>query len=80
MFPNTVFWGTLRERETRISIYRSILLFIGTTLKKKGIDTFYQADKNKYHLTSSILKGHSVRYTIEAVLKTLTRSNQLVRD
>ena len=42
--------------------------FIGTT-QEKGIDTFYQADSNTYHLTSSILRGHSVKYTIEAILK-----------
>ena len=43
--------------------------FIGTTSHKKGLDTFYYADSNTYHLTSSILEGHSVKYTIEAILK-----------
>ncbi len=43
--------------------------FIGTTSHQKGLDTFYYADSNTYHLTSSILEGHNVKYTIEAVLK-----------
>ena len=43
--------------------------FIGTTSQEKGLDTFYRADSNTYHLTSSVLKGHSVKYTIEALLK-----------
>lgn len=43
--------------------------FIGATSQEKGIDTFGHVDSNTYYLTSSILKGHSVKYTIEAVLK-----------
>lgn len=43
--------------------------FIGTASQEKGIDTFYRADSNTYHLTSSVLKGHSVKHTIEAMLK-----------
>ena len=43
--------------------------FIGTTAQEKGIDVFDWVDSNTYHLTSSVLQGHSVKYTIEAVLK-----------
>ncbi|MBE9045521.1 hypothetical protein IQ255_14105 [Pleurocapsales cyanobacterium LEGE 10410] len=40
-----------------------------TNTKQKGLDTFYCLDRNTYHLTSSILDGHSLKSTIEATLK-----------
>lgn len=43
--------------------------FIGTANKQKGLDTFYCVDQSTYHLTSSILEGHSLKSTIEATLK-----------
>ncbi|MCC0177400.1 hypothetical protein I4641_10470 [Waterburya agarophytonicola K14] len=43
--------------------------FIEATSQQKGLDTYYCVDSNTYHLTSSILDGHSVKHTIEAVLK-----------
>ena len=42
--------------------------FIGTSSKQKGLDTFTCMDKNTYYLTSSILDGHSIKNTIEAIL------------
>jgi len=42
--------------------------FMGTASKHKGLDTFYCADPNTYHLTSSILDSHSINNTIEAIL------------
>ena len=42
--------------------------FIGTGSKQKGLDTFTCIDKNTYYLTSSILDGHSIKNTIEAIL------------
>jgi hypothetical protein len=43
--------------------------FIGTASQQKGLDTFSLVDQQTYHLTSSILEGHSVKHTIEANLK-----------
>ena len=40
-----------------------------TATKQKGLDTFCCLDRNTYHLTSSILDGHSLKSTIEATLK-----------
>lgn len=42
--------------------------FMGTASKQKGLDTFYCIDRNTYHLTSSILDGHSIKNTIEVTL------------
>ena len=42
--------------------------FMGAS-KRKGLDTFSCVDQNTYHLTSSILDGHSIIDTIEAILK-----------
>ena len=36
--------------------------------KQKGLDTYVYVDPNTYHFTSSILDGHSIKSTIEAVL------------
>ena len=43
--------------------------FMGTATKQKGFDTFYCLDQNTYYLTSSILDGHSIKNTIEVILK-----------
>ena len=43
--------------------------FMGAASKQKGLDTFYCVDQNTYHLTSSILDGHSIKSTIEVMLK-----------
>ena len=43
--------------------------FLGTGNQQKGLDTFSYIDRNTYHLTSSIFNGHSIKYTIEAILK-----------
>ena len=42
--------------------------FLGAGNKHKGFDTFTCIDQNKYYLTSSILDGHSIRSTTEAIL------------
>lgn len=43
--------------------------FIGTASQQKGLDIFSLVDQQTYHLTSTILEGHSVKHTIEANLK-----------
>ncbi|MEL6928035.1 MAG: hypothetical protein AAFO95_05335 [Cyanobacteria bacterium J06600_6] len=42
--------------------------FMGTGSKQKGLDTYTYVDQNTYHFTSSILDGHSIKNTVEAIL------------
>ncbi|MDJ0588678.1 MAG: hypothetical protein QNJ72_01610 [Pleurocapsa sp. MO_226.B13] len=59
------------EGEGRLG-FQSIVQYywlIGTASQQKGLDTFYCLDRDTYHLTSSILEGHSLKNTIEATLK-----------
>ena len=43
--------------------------FMDAASQQKGLDTFYFLDSNTYYLTSNILEEHSVKHTIEAILK-----------
>lgn len=40
--------------------------------RRSGFETFYQLNNNTYHLTSSILVGHSLTSTMEATLERQT--------
>ena len=59
------------EGEGRLNL-RSIIQyywFMETANYQKGLDTYYQIDRDTYFLTGSILDGHSIKSTIEATLK-----------
>jgi len=43
--------------------------FMGAGSRQKGLDTYTYVDANTYHLTSSILDNHSIKNTIEAILR-----------